>query len=361
MKKIRILSLDGGGIRGIIPATIIQYIEKKLQEISGNPNARIADYFDFISGTSTGGILTCFYLTPNTGSGDGQPTTKFSATDALEFYSKKGYDIFNKSKYNTWFGLRTLFDATAYSPKILEGIFKDTFGDLKMSELVKPCLVTTYDIESKTSFFFTSREPANKKREFFVRDVTRSTSAAPTYFPPAKVHNLVTGAEMVNLDGGVFANNPTMCTYAECRDYNFEQNPYPTAKDMLILSIGTGGGSFSLPNVQNSGKWGVVSWAKSIPDIMMDGSLDAVDFQMKKIYETLEEQHQFNYKRINVPENLRNYSPDMANASPQNIKDLITAGKATLEETLKPKEKELGLDQFIQQLFENAPEAAVEA
>ena len=64
MKKVRILSLDGGGIRGVIPAYILQYVEQKLIEITKKPNARIADYFDLIVGTSTGGILTCFYLTP---------------------------------------------------------------------------------------------------------------------------------------------------------------------------------------------------------------------------------------------------------------------------------------------------------
>uniref|UniRef100_UPI0040479B6C patatin-like phospholipase family protein n=1 Tax=Roseivirga sp. TaxID=1964215 RepID=UPI0040479B6C len=62
-KKIKILSIDGGGIRGIIPGTILNYLETALQKESGNPNARLADYFDLIAGTSTGGILTCTYLT----------------------------------------------------------------------------------------------------------------------------------------------------------------------------------------------------------------------------------------------------------------------------------------------------------
>ena len=63
-RKIKILSIDGGGIRGIIPAVILNYIEKGLQTQSGNPNATLADYFDLVAGTSTGGILSCFYLLP---------------------------------------------------------------------------------------------------------------------------------------------------------------------------------------------------------------------------------------------------------------------------------------------------------
>ena len=84
MKKVRILSLDGGGIRGIVPAIVIQYVEEKLIEITKNTNARIADYFDLIVGTSTGGILSCFYLTPNPESGNDLPSSKYTAAKALK-------------------------------------------------------------------------------------------------------------------------------------------------------------------------------------------------------------------------------------------------------------------------------------
>ncbi|NJO87862.1 MAG: hypothetical protein HC831_02065 [Chloroflexia bacterium] len=113
-----------------------------------------------------------------------------------------------------------------------------------------------------------------------------------------------------------------MCAYAEARDSKFKQCEYPSARDMLILSIGTGG-QFKLPDVSKSKKWGLLNWAKSIPDIMMDGSLDTVDYQMKKIFETLEKEHQPNYKRIDVPlENRKDYSENMADASAKNIEDL---------------------------------------
>ena len=357
MKKIRVLSLDGGGIRGVIPATIIKYIEERLIKITENPNARIADYFDLIAGTSTGGILTCFYLTPNPDQNKNQPKAKYTAVEALDFYAEKGYRIFNASKYNPWFGLRQLINATQYSPKNLEDIFHEEFGNLKMSELLRPCLVTTYDMKSKNTFFFSSREPDEKNREFYVRDVTRSTSAAPTYFPPASIHNLSdTSHHMINIDGGVFANNPTMCAYAECRNSEFQQRSYPSASEMLILSIGTGGGQFQLPQVEKSGKWGVIDWAKSIPDIMMDGGLDAVDFQMKELYGTLELEHQFNYKRIDVPVSARKYDSNMANASKENIDALKEAGKKTLEAALETTKDSYGLDKFIDQLVENSPD-----
>ncbi|MBC7628274.1 patatin-like phospholipase family protein, partial [Ferruginibacter sp.] len=64
MKKIRILSIDGGGVRGIIPGTILMELEKILQKMDNNSSSKLGDYFDMIAGTSTGGILSCLYLVP---------------------------------------------------------------------------------------------------------------------------------------------------------------------------------------------------------------------------------------------------------------------------------------------------------
>ena len=356
MKKARILSLDGGGIRGIIPATVLEYIGNKFIEKTNNPNARLADLFDFIIGTSTGGILTCFYLTPNPEKGEDQPLSKYKASKALEFYSEKGYRIFNASKHYSWFGLRQLYNASKYTPNNLESIFDDEFGGLRISELVKPALVTTYDLASKSSFFFSSREPEKKQREFYVKDVARSTSAAPTYFPSAVIKNLITGNVMVNIDGGVYANNPTMCGYAECRNSIFPQVAYPSADQMLILSIGTGGGQVDFSASEKSGNWGLLKWAKSMPDIMMDGSFDTVDYQMKRLFGSLAEEHQYNYKRVDVPQDKRNYAKDMADASPANIEALKEAGKEALKAAQKNHEQ-YSLDNFIDMLIANAPDS----
>ena len=353
MKKVRVLSIDGGGIRGVIPATIMTYVEQKLIEITGNSNARIADYFDFIAGTSTGAMLSCFYLAPNdTNNG---PSAKYTAQDALDIYVNKGYDIFNASKNNGWFGLRQLVNATKYSPKAIEKIFKEVFGEMKMHDLLKPCVIATYNMAQKSSYFFNNNIPhLADRQEFYIKDVLRSTSAAPTYFPPAHVTNLKTNEKMVNIDGGVFANNPTMNAYALCSDSSFEQVENPDASQLLVLSLGTGGGQFNLPNLNTN--WSVLKWAEAIPNIMMDGSIDAVDYQMRNLYFTLEKQHQFNYKRIDVPKDKRNYAADMADASKTNIDALKAAGQATLEAALKGDQHSHGLDKFIQLLVDNAPE-----
>ena len=344
-KKVRILSLDGGGIRGIIPATVVEYIEEQIKTKTNNPNARIADYFDLIIGTSTGGLLTCFYLKPNLEEGENLPTTAYPASKALEVYTKEGYDIFNKSKYFSWFGFRQLWSATQYDPTYIESIlqkyFKEKDGktDMMLDRMVKPCTVTTYNMNLKKSMFLRSTDAArtDEPRVYKVWEALRSTSAAPTYFPPAKIHNYakpVNDADtMFNLDGGVFANNPTICGYAEARNMEFPHRgvSLPTAEDLLILSIGTGGGNFALEPMRSSYKWPVIKWAKSIPDIMMDGSIDTTDYQLKQIYFTLNKEHHNSYLRVDVPKQDRNiYSSDMSDAGPENIEKLKKAGQKTV-------------------------------
>ncbi|ARV05237.1 hypothetical protein BTO04_00365 [Polaribacter sp. SA4-10] len=349
-KKVRILSLDGGGIRGIIPATIIKYAENYLQE--RRPGTTIADHFDLIAGTSTGGILTGIYLTPQE---ENKNKAKYSATDAFNFYVDNGHAIFNASKINGIKRLWGLGSAVKFNPQNLEKLLKEKVGDLKISELMKPCLITTYDMNRKSSFFFTSTEDT-AKREFLVRDILRSTSAAPTYFPPAKIKNLASGPQkdtrcnnMVNLDGGVFANNPTMCAYAEARNTNFKDraNNEPSASGMHILSIGTGGGGFKIENKEKSDRWSLLKWAQLIPEIMMDGNIDTVAFQMNEIFQVQQANNEESYLRIDTPQKDRTYASDMSNASPENINNLKKAGEKTLEYAISK-----GLDKFLDALLD---------
>ncbi|AXT61389.1 patatin [Aquimarina sp. AD10] len=347
-KKVRILSLDGGGIRGIIPALIIKYAEEYLQKKV--PGSTIADHFDFIAGTSTGGILSGMYLTPQS---ENKNKAKYSASEALDFYVDEGPKIFNDSRVSNWKRLWGLTNATEYNPRNLEQVLKEMFGELVMSELIKPCMVTTYNMNTKSSFFFTSIENTSK-REFLVRDVLRSTSAAPTYFPPAVIKNKapkpkLEETQMRNIDGGVFANNPLLCAYAEVRNTHFRErnNKEPSASDMYVLSIGTGAGDAIFKKTQKSHKWGLLRWAKSIPEIMMDASIDTVSYQMKEIFDTLQPDDLGSLLRIDTPNEAKNYDLDMTNASKDNIERLLEAGEKTLEHA-----RANGLDAFLDGLLD---------
>ena len=208
---MRILSIDGGGIRGIIPGQVLISLEQKLQKISGKPDMRIADAFDLIAGTSTGGILTCLYLCP-------EGTTRkprFSAQEAVDLYLQNGDNIFDVSIFKRIESVDGVIDEK-YSADALEKILKDYLGDLRLSDMLKPCLITAYDITRRQAQFFNSADVKTKGKgwDFYLRDVARATSAAPTYFEPANISSFDRQVYPL-VDGGVFANNPTMCACVE--------------------------------------------------------------------------------------------------------------------------------------------------
>jgi uncharacterized protein len=231
---MNILSIDGGGIRGIIPGQVLVALEKRLQKKYNDPNKRIADVFDMIAGTSTGGILTCLYLCPGLPPNDKRP--RFTANQAVNLYLQNGDNIFDVSlfrKIETVEGLA----GPKYAPDTLEGILKNYLGDLKLSQFLKPCLITSYDITRRQAKFFNQADFAvqGPAKDFLARDVARATSAAPTYFAPANIQALDLQVYPL-VDGGVFANNPTMCACVEAFGYD----PNLKVTDLKVLSLGTG-------------------------------------------------------------------------------------------------------------------------
>ena len=322
-KLIRILSLDGGGIRGIIPARILVSLEKKLQEIDHNPRASIADYFDLIAGTSTGGILSCILLCPD-GSDPQRP--RFTAQKALEMYMEKGEDIFQLTLMQRIRSAGGILDEK-YSANGLETVLETYFNELRLSQLLKPCLITAYDIQRRRAHFFTQHDALRKRsHDFYLRDVARATSAAPSYFEVPRIKAL-DNERYPLVDGGVFANNPALCAYAEARQMKFSnRTDHPSASEMLILSLGTGSEERSYI-YEAARNWGMIEWIKPLFDIMMSGVSETVDFQLKQIYEAIGKQVQ--YFRINP--SLGNANPDMDDASEENLQALFEAGQKCAE------------------------------
>ena len=320
--KIRILSLDGGGIRGIISCVILKYIEEQLQA-QDDPTAKIGDYFDLIAGTSTGGLITALLLFP-----DENKKAKFSVNEALDLYAKKGESIFHVSFFQHLlnpFGLLK----EKISDKNIEQQLEMVFGNLELKDFIKPCLITSYDITARKAKLFTSHNAQEPINNFYVKDVCRATSAAPTYFEPAQIKSLYE-QQYTLIDGGVYANNPTLCAYAEARKINFstvlnnDQKPdCPSINDMIIVSIGTGTVSkpYYFEDFDNAGK---VKWIAPLIDILLSSNVETVDYQMLKMYDTLGDRNQLNYHRI-MPK-LNKASPEMDDTSKENIFELIQAG-----------------------------------
>jgi patatin-like phospholipase/acyl hydrolase len=257
---VRVLALDGGGIRGIIPATLLAEIEQRCGK-------RIGEMFDLIAGTSTGGILALGLTTPD----PSHPRSpRYRAEDLVSLYAEKGHLIFRSS---LWYRLVTLFGlfGSKYAVSGLEATLRAYFGDARLREAVTEVLITSYDLESRDSWFLARHKAlADEGSDFLVRDVARATSAAPTYFRPQR---LLQQPPTAMVDGGVFANNPAMCAYVEAIKLHPEQ------RDIFVVSLGTGQVKTPIHYLQ-ARTWGLVGWARQLISVFMDGVNDTVEHQL---------------------------------------------------------------------------------
>ncbi|MFC3197029.1 patatin-like phospholipase family protein [Parapedobacter deserti] len=319
MKKI--LSIDGGGIRGIIPGMLLVALERRLKRISGNPNAAIVDYFDFFAGTSTGGILICLLLCPD----ERDPSRpKFSAQDALDLYVAHGSDIFKAGFFRR---LLAKFGLTSerYPSATLELVLQTYFADIKLSQLLKPCIVTAYNIELRKTHFFRQQTAIVRgdSRDFYLRDVCRATSAAPTYFSVAEIYSM-SGTRYPLLDGGVFAPNPSMSAMVEVTKAFNETK----IDDISVFSLGTGRSrkAYDYEYFKNSR---AVSIGPALIDIMMSGAAESSDFFLQQLYKSTGKETQ--YIRIE-PANLHSIREELDAASHGNIQKLIALGDRMVSE-----------------------------
>jgi patatin-like phospholipase/acyl hydrolase len=324
----RILSIDGGGIRGIIPGQILVTLEEKLKKATANENSRIADHFDLFAGTSTGGILSCAHLCPDP---NNPKRPKFNAQEVVALYLGRGDEIFNiplKHRIRTAGG--TLDEK--YPVEELEKALNDYFGNTKLSQLLKPCLISSYDIKRRQAHFFTQHDAVNNEGwDYYVKDLARATSSAPTYFECSKIKS-VTNISYPLIDGGVFVNNPALCAYAEV------YNKYKvTAKDMVILSLGTGFEKKAY-NYSQAKDWGLIGWVKPLINIMMSGASEVTDYQLRQIFSAVGAPQQ--YLRINMEFPI-GVSSDMDDASQENLDALKELGTETAQKFDKL------LDEFV--------------
>jgi patatin-like phospholipase/acyl hydrolase len=292
-KFFRILSIDGGGIRGILPGQIIVALEEKIQKRTGNPDARIADYFDLIAGTSTGGILSCVYTCP-----DENRRPKFEAKDAVELYLKYGTAIFSASTSRKLSSLTGLLRAK-YQPTVLENILKEKLGDTKLSDSLSNLIIPAFTLDDGDAKFFTSSDAKTNNKDYYMWEVARSTSAAPTYFPAAQTGNLREAMKGF-IDGGVFANNPTMCALVEAykvdvdlhRKYQVQARGLDdlpgnsVLENIFVFSLGTSNHESTYPYEDYQDK-GVLGWIKPLIEIMMSGVSETVAYQVEQLFRLL--------------------------------------------------------------------------
>lgn len=318
MPKVKILSIDGGGIRGIIPAVILNAIEERIQAEKG-AEVRLADHVDLVAGTSTGGIIACGMLIPES---DTSKRPRYTMAEVLDIYMERGQEIFSRSGRHKFRTLGGLTDEK-YEATGLEQALEEKFGGTRLSQLLRPCLITAYDIRYRKAVFLGSHKTDggnNTGRDYLVHHVARATSAAPTYFEAANVPS-VAGVHHALIDGGVFANNPAMCAYAEARGMTFGSTERPTSKDMYMVSLGTGIVKKEYPH-SKAKDFGMMEWVQPVIDIMMSGNSETVTYQLQMLFEAGGSTDGF----VRIEPGLHNASAEMDNASPDNLKALREAG-----------------------------------
>ena len=209
MPLFTILSIDGGGIRGIIPAMVLAEIERRT-------GRRIAEMFDLIAGTSTGGILALGLTVPEE---QNRNRPKYEASQLVSFYEEDGKEIFH-SFWQDVVSLHGLMEER-YPSEPIEGVLRKYLGEeTKLSQALTEILITSYEIETCRPYFFTRRKARAKRGERFdprMWEVARATTAAPTYFAPFQIKRSKRShlPPLTLIDAGVFVNNPTLCAYME--------------------------------------------------------------------------------------------------------------------------------------------------
>jgi hypothetical protein len=301
---VRILSIDGGGIRGIIPALVLARIEK----LTKRP---IATLFDLVAGTSTGGILALGLTVPKF---PGRPL--YAAQEFVAMFEREGPRIFSRSV------VRTLVTSDSlvwkkYSSRGIEQVLFEYFDDSRLSDAVTDVLIPSYEIQRHFPFFFKSANARLRQDyDFRARDIARATSAAPSYFEPMRIPTGTNSDFYTLIDGGVFANNPAACALVEA------QCTLPHPGGHLVVSLGTG----SLMQTVAGGQarnWGCLQWAKPLLNAMFDGVSSTVDFQLRQLMPT-------GYYRFQPALNAANHGLD--NTSPANIAALKAVANRMIEE-----------------------------
>jgi patatin-like phospholipase/acyl hydrolase len=238
-QRFQILALDGGGIKGLFSAAVLAHIEDDLQ-------IDITDYFDLIVGSSTGGIIAL-------GLGMG-----LRPKQIVDFYALRGPGIFRGS-----YGLRSIghwFLRKFPQEPLCEALrSQDVFGDRKLGDSKKPLVITSYDLGDDDVYLFKTPHHERLKRDWRVPawQVALATSAAPTYFPPCRhIDNIR------HIDGGLWANNPTLVGVAEA------VSMFGVHLDQIaVINLGTSDQVVKRPKSLNWG--GKALWANSAVNLVM--------------------------------------------------------------------------------------------
>lgn len=316
--KAAVLSIDGGGIKGIVPAIILAEIEYRTGKC-------IHELFDLIAGTSTGGILALGLTVPIS---DEDKRPKFTSAQLVNLYKEEGKIIFQrrqeekqdlfkemkKAGFNVALSKiapnitnpEDLFNPK-YTRKGKQDVIKKFFGGTFMEKALTEVVITSYSTSLRLPFLFTSylrKEQESKQGNFRIvcegyrmEQAAMATSAAPTYFRPYVIPALNrSDSDYTLVDGGVIANNPTSIAIIEVMNsYRMRTGENLNLNDILVVSLGTGVRSrkLELKEIEN---WGQLKWVEPLINITLSGQSEIVDYQMEQLLSVKNAQNRQYYR-----------------------------------------------------------------
>lgn len=327
-----VLSLDGGGIRGVIQLKILAYLQKKIEakqeayvrylinkttgrSLSSNApipiKAHMARFFKYMAGTSTGGIVS---LGLNRATEECPDIPKYDANDLMQLYKKHGDKVFPGNEQRGLIG--NLF-APKFGVQGLEEVLKDYFANAQLKDTVSNVLVTAYEMRREELYQFESVKARLSDDDNFPDvNVARSTSAAPTIFPSAKINDGKNDQRLF-ADGGIVANNPSQLALIAA------QKLFPKTK-IVMLSLGTGQCRHDNLSSINQGLQG---WGTVMPFVMMDAASKMTDWLVQQMAQSSPET--FEYHRFQV--DLSKERSELDKATEDNINYLLAIADNFIE------------------------------
>ncbi|KAK9678332.1 hypothetical protein RND81_11G204400 [Saponaria officinalis] len=360
-KLITILSIDGGGVRGIIPAVILDFLEKQFQRLDGE-EARIADYFDVIAGTSTGGLVAAMLTAPNT---NNRPL--YAAKDIVPFYLDHSPSIFPQPSWGI-LGQATSLARAMMGPKYdgvyLHKIINEKLKNTKLNQTLTNLVIPAFDIKILHPTIFSSFKIGyNPSLDAKLADICIGGSAAPTFLPSYYFKNSydVSNVREFNLvDGGLVNNNPTLLAMMEVSKEMMKEDESAHAMHddrLVVISIGSGSAKKEEKyNAKMTAKWGALSWimengSSPIIDSLFESGADIVDLHNSVLFQSTHSQS--NYLRIQE-DDLTGTAASMDVSTKENLENLVRIGQDLLNKPASRVNPETGHYEVIPNLGSNA-------
>lgn len=255
----RIISIDGGGVRGVVPTVVLQRLSEDPRLVGW------LDRADLFAGTSTGGLIALSLA------------AGLDLATIRALYEERATRVFDDSIWDDIRDLGKVLGAD-YDVDNLRTELDAVFGETRIGQLSRRVLVTAFDLDNEADVartwkpkIFHNFPGSDSDGEMLVAQVGTYTSAAPTYFGTADGY----------VDGGVFATNPSMCALVQTQDHRIPVDEQCALHEIRLLSLGTGR---SLEYIEGpSHDWGYLQWVRPLLSIMLDGVNGIADFQCEQL------------------------------------------------------------------------------